>query len=329
MARPLRIQYPGAIYHVTCRGNERKEIFKDDKDRERFLEILFQSINIYSVKLFCYVMMKNHFHLLMETPLGNLGECMRHFNITYTGYYNRMHRRSGHLYQGRYKSILVERDTYLSVLSRYIHLNPVRTVKTKSMTEKERRDYLFAYRGSSLGGYIDGKRKERIIDYRMVLEEYGGHNDRGRRAYRKRIEGDIATGIEIRDKIIGQSVLGSANFIQWVKDTYLRDKTDRECPPMREIRRYGTGSEIESALKKVTGMTMEEIKRKRGSVRQIAMDVLYRRGGLTGVEIGKMLGVDYSTVSQGRKRLREKLKQDKGLRVLMERIEDQLSIGKN
>ena len=125
MARPLRIQYPNAVYHVTSRGNERKDIFKDDRDREHFLEILFQSLHTYSVILYSYVLMNNHFHLLVETPLGNLGAFMRHFNITYTSYFNRRHRRTGHLYQGRYKSIIVDKDAYLSVLFRYIHLTQI------------------------------------------------------------------------------------------------------------------------------------------------------------------------------------------------------------
>jgi REP-associated tyrosine transposase len=85
MARPLRIQYPNAVYHVTCRGNERQSIFRDGEDRKRFLRILSQSLNIYTVKLYSYVLMSNHFHLLVETPLGNLSEFMRKFNITCTG----------------------------------------------------------------------------------------------------------------------------------------------------------------------------------------------------------------------------------------------------
>jgi REP element-mobilizing transposase RayT len=88
MARPLRIQYPGAVYHITCRGNERKDIFKDDVDRKTFLKILSESGKIYSIKIYAYVLMSNHFHLHIKTSLGNLSEFMRHFNITYTSHYN-------------------------------------------------------------------------------------------------------------------------------------------------------------------------------------------------------------------------------------------------
>ena len=145
MARPLRIQFPGAVYHVTNRGNEKKAIFKDDVDRIAFLEILSRSLETYDTTLYCFVLMSNHFHFLLETPLGNLGEFMRHFNITYTSHYNRRHKRSGHLYQGRYKSLLIDKDDYISVVSRYIHLNPVKvgTLLKKPVTDQLK--YLWAY----------------------------------------------------------------------------------------------------------------------------------------------------------------------------------------
>lgn len=126
MTRPLRILFPGAYYHVTCRGNDRRAIYRDDRDRELFLEKLRGSLGTYQVELHAYVLMANHFHLMVATPKGNLSEFMRHFNISYTAAFNRRHRRVGHLYQGRYKAILVDQDSYLLELSRYVHLNPVR-----------------------------------------------------------------------------------------------------------------------------------------------------------------------------------------------------------
>ncbi len=151
MSRPLRIQYPGAVYHVTCRGNERKEIFREDQDRITFLELLMDSQEIYQVKLYAWVLMENHFHLLLETPLGNLDQFMRRFNISYTGCFNRKYQRVGHLYQGRYKSILVEKENYLSELSRYIHLNPIRVQGMDSKTPAEKMKFLYSYRLEHLG----------------------------------------------------------------------------------------------------------------------------------------------------------------------------------
>jgi putative transposase len=326
VARPLRIQYPGAVYHVTCRGNERKAIFRDDKDRTTFLDILAHSLNIYTVKLYSYVLMENHFHLLVETPLGNLGEFMRHFNITYTGYYNRRHKRVGHLYQGRYKSILIDKQEYLSMLSRYIHLNPIRTEQMKKKTAKEKINYLMKHKWSSLPGYIDEREKEGFIDYKIVLQEYGGDNERGRKRYRDRIYSDVTDGLEIKDKIIGQSILGGDTFIDWIKGRFLKGKQEREHSSIKDIRRYRAKEEILKLIEQETGKDIQEMKGDKGSMRQIVMDILYRFGGMKGVEIGRIMGVDYSTVSQGRKRLREKIKRDKNVKMLVKRIEQKLSI---
>ncbi|MGA2151441.1 MAG: transposase, partial [Geobacteraceae bacterium] len=126
MGRPLRITYAGAHYHVTSRGSEQKDIFKSRRDREKFLSYLESSVTRYGAAIHAYCLMTNHYHLLLETPVGNLPEIMRHINGAYTNYYNTKRKRSGHLFQGRYKAILIEADEYLMELSRYIHLNPVR-----------------------------------------------------------------------------------------------------------------------------------------------------------------------------------------------------------
>jgi putative transposase len=126
MARPLRIQFPGAVYHVTSRGNAQQEIFSDDSDRELLLEILGRSVSRYGVACHAYCLMRNHYHLLVDTPAGNLSETMRHLNGVYTQSFNRRHRRVGHAFQGRYKAILVEREGHLLELARYVVLNPVR-----------------------------------------------------------------------------------------------------------------------------------------------------------------------------------------------------------
>ena len=320
MVRPLRLQYPDAVYHVTCRGNEQKDIFRDNGDRKRFLQYLDQSLSTYTVKLYSYVLMSNHFHLLLETPLGNLGEFMRHFNISYTGYFNRRHRRVGHLYQGRYKSIVVDKDAYLSVVSRYIHLNPIRTRSLVKASPREKIHYLNYYPWSSLHGYLEKRKREPFIEYGVVLGEYGGDTGRGRRAYQKALYADIAGGLEIKGKIIGQSLLGGEEFITWVSRTFLKGKQDRESSSLREIRKYRAKETILDVIKGVTGKTIEEIREEKGAVRQMAMEFLYRVGGLKGHEIGKLLGIGYTSVSQERRRLKERLRNDRNLQALFTRL---------
>lgn len=125
MARPLRIEFPGAVYHVTSRGNAKGMIYEDDRDRHKFLDILGSVVRKHRWLCHAYCLMGNHYHLLIETPEGNLSRGMRQLNGIYTQAYNRRHKRPGHLFQGRYKAILVEKDSYLLALCRYIVLNPV------------------------------------------------------------------------------------------------------------------------------------------------------------------------------------------------------------
>ncbi len=321
MARPLRLQYPGAVYHVTCRGNEQKDIFRDNGDRKRFLQYLTQSLSIYTVELYGYILMSNHFHFLLETPLGNLGEFMRHFNISYTGYFNRRHRRVGHLYQGRYKSILVDKDAYLSILSRYIHLNPVRIRSLAKGSLREKVHYLNHYPWSSLRGYLERRRREPFIEYGVVLGEYGGDTDHGRRAYQEALYADIAGGLEIKGNIIGQSLLGGEEFISWVSGTLLKGEEDRESPSLREIRKYRAKETILGVMEGETGKSIEEIREERGVLRQLAMELLYRVGGLKGHEIGRLLGVGYTSVSQERRRLKERLRNNRDLQALFKHLD--------
>src|SRR4030066_2444129 len=131
MARPLRIEYPGAIYHITSRGNARQPIYKDDKDRETFLELLGSVVSRYGWICHAYCLMGNHYHLLIETPDGNLSQGMRQLNGIYTQHFNRRHGRVGHLFQGRFKAIVVDRDSYLLELCRYVVLNPIRAAMVK------------------------------------------------------------------------------------------------------------------------------------------------------------------------------------------------------
>ena len=131
MARPLRIEYDGALYHITSRGNERKAIFRDDEDRIGFLEALQKVNERFNWICHAYCLMNNHYHLIVETPDGNLSKGMRQLNGVYTQYFNRKHHRVGHIFQGRYKSILMEKESYLLEVGRYVVLNPVRAKAVK------------------------------------------------------------------------------------------------------------------------------------------------------------------------------------------------------
>ncbi len=124
MARQLRIEYEGAFYHIISRGNQRNRIFFEDSDFMKFIEILKRTKERYNYILHAYCLMSNHYHLLIETPKANLNRLMQNINTSYTVFVNRKYRMSGHLFQGRYKAVVVDKDNYLLSLSKYIHLNP-------------------------------------------------------------------------------------------------------------------------------------------------------------------------------------------------------------
>ena len=213
MSRALRVQYEGAYYHVACRGNERRDIFRDNTDRSAFLDCLERSSDIYAVRLLCYVLMNNHFHLLIQTLKPNLSEFMRHFNISYTAAFNRRHRRAGHLYQGRYHAILVEKDSYLLELSRYLHLNPVRVKAIARKSPEQKSALLSKYVWSSFRGYALPGPRPPFLDCSDVLEYFGGDNARARRRYamfvRKGIEAEVENPFK---EIVGQLILGGEEF---------------------------------------------------------------------------------------------------------------------
>lgn len=135
MARPLRIEFAGALYHITARGNARENIFVDDTDRENFLSLLLQTCQRHHWLCHAYCLMSNHYHLLIETQSATLSSGMKLLNGSYTQTFNRCHRRVGHVFQGRFKAILVERDAHLLELARYIVLNPVRAGMVRSAND--------------------------------------------------------------------------------------------------------------------------------------------------------------------------------------------------
>jgi REP element-mobilizing transposase RayT len=176
MARPLRITYPGAFYHVTSRGNEQRDVFKSNRDREKFLSYLESSTVRYGAVIHAYCLMSNHYHLLLKTPQGNLSQIMRHINGAYTTYFNIKRKRAGHLFQGRYKAILVEADTYAQELSRYLHLNPVRAAMVAQPEEHPWSSYRY-YIGTTTPptwlntGFILGCFDNCRDNYRLFVKE--------------------------------------------------------------------------------------------------------------------------------------------------------------
>lgn len=273
--------------------------------------------------------MSNHFHLLVCTPKGNLSEFMRHFNISYTTAYNRKHKHCGHLYQGRYKAFLIDADNYLLAVSRYIHLNPIRTDKCTGYTPEEQWTKLQKYADSSLAGYCSESEKEAFVNYRMVLGYMGGDNRRGRQGYKHFMLEGISAGAESPIMIgRGSGIIGENEFIEWVKGKVSRDKKDeREQPALKKFRKSLKPQLVIDGFVEITGKQTEELfQRGRCAVeRALLMEALYRCCDITQPVIGRLVGgVDYSAVSQARKRLREKMANDENLKWKYDKIIEKL-----
>jgi putative transposase len=335
MARALRIQYPGAYYHVMNRGNRREDIFITDTDRRIFVDALSDSCEIFSVNLIAYVLMPNHFHLLIQTAHGNLSEFMRHFLVTYTVRFNRRHGRSGHVFQGRFKSLLVEEDQYLLPLSRYIHLNPIRFRQFKNADIQSKSDYLKNYPWSSFPGYCYLRKRDKNIDYGWLLNTYFGEDSaQGRRRYRTYVQQGIEAEIENPfEAVVHQSILGSQSFVKWVKNKLPRQQ-QREIPSLRKLQRHISAEQIIAEVARAGEVQPEELldrKTRRKELRQMAMELSYRYSNAKQAEIGAVFGIDYSTVSQSRARLKAKLESSRKLNKQFKQIKEriiELSISK-
>jgi len=327
MARPLRIQYENAYYHVTCRGNAREDIFGDDADRNAFLELLARSAEIYQVDILAFVLMTNHFHIVIKTPLANLQEFMRHFNISYTSYFNRMHHRVGHLYQGRYKSFVIDADNYLMEVSRYVHLNPVRIKKKEILPVEDRRKQLRGFQWSSYPDYTREMTRYPWLNRHEVLTYFGGDNpgSGGGKAYAQFVESglsvDVSTPLE---KGKGHGIIGDKSFIEKISARYFKSMEKREVPALRKIERHINPERILDAVAVVTGAEKSAflVRGYQDIARGLAMELLYRHGGLSQREIGELMGIDYSSVSVGRKRFRTLAEQDKEYKKLVTRIQE-------
>jgi putative transposase len=308
VARPLRVEFPGAFYHVTSRGNERKMVFQNNRDREKYLTYLESAHDRYGAIIHVYCFMGNHYHLLLETPRGNLSKILHHINGAYTTYFNVKRGRFGHLFQGRFKGILVEKDAYCKELSRYIHLNPVRAGLVKNPSE---------YPWSSYRYYIGREKKPEWLTTEMILSDFGSEERKRYRGYRDYVEGREGKELESPFKrVIASTFLGSEEFINNIRVKYLEKKKvdKRNIPAARKVLRGPSFEEIEKAV-------VKELGKDHALNKKMSIYLSHRYSGMRLDEIGAYFGKKGSAVSQLSRRFKEALGGDKGLRGILNRIE--------
>jgi len=311
VSRPLRIEYPGAFYHVTSRGNERKMVFQSTRDREKYLTYLESAHDRYGAIIHVYCLMGNHYHLLLETPRGNLSRVLHHINRAYTTYFNIKRGRSGHLFQGRFKGILVEKDAYCKELSRYIHLNPVRAGMVKSPSE---------YQWSSYRSFIGKDKKPDWLTTELVLGDFGGEGRKGYRGYREYVERRETKELESPFKrVIASTFLGSEEFVNWIRTEYLEKKEidRRNIPSIKKVLKGPSLEEIERAVVKVMGKNHTLYKK-------MCIYLSHQYSGMRLDEIGTYFGLKGSAVSQLSRRFKETTRGDKEAGGILSKIEKEV-----
>jgi REP element-mobilizing transposase RayT len=328
MARPLRIEFEGAVYHVSARGNAREEVFVDDRDRERFMRRLAESVETYDIRLYLYCLMPNHVHLVLETPRANLSRFAQSLLTGYAVYFNLRHERAGHLTQGRFHARLVDADEYLLRLSRYVHLNPVSVAGADQRPVEERIAALRAYPWSSYRSYVGLARRVEFVDYEAILATMGGDAAQRVRRYREFVEGGLAATDEEFARVLRASprCIGGEAFRQWVDGLHdaLLGKREREDISHRRPGLRLKADEVLEAVCRELNVPREEAccRRRGGWLRPLAAHALCKYAGTTQRETARILGLGTgAAVSTQLAKLRRALHDDRKLQRALARIE--------
>jgi len=303
MGRALRIEYPGAFYHITSRGNQSQPIYYIDADRRHFLNNLLEAIAKYSVRIHSYVCMTTHYHILMETPLGNLSRCMHFINVSYTNYFNTRHNRIGHVLHGRYDARLIQKERYLVNVSRYIHLNPVRAGMVKSPHE---------YPWSSYKDFLN--RQDSWVFRSEILNKFSRDRDKAILLYRQFVE-DVKDGIDINPftEMKAGTILGDDDFVEKALSLFEGRDVSSEVPAYRQLLNNPLTDDIVEAVAQYFSVDNKYLTNssRNNLPRKIAVYLAYSYSDCTLKELGDIFEISYAACGKIKKRLMEERKQNK------------------
>jgi putative transposase len=313
MARPLRLAFENACYHITSRGMRKENIFYGDEDKSVFLEKLNETFNKYSIVCYAYCLMDNHYHLFIKTPRANISRAMHYLNTSYTNWFKAEHEITGSILQGRYKSILVDEDAYGIVLSAYIHLNPLRAAMVEDLRE---------YKWSSYLNYVrESRRVVHSLDTEFILTQFSEYLKEARRLYTRYVTGNRKIKDPLNDSFRGMA-LGSREYVGVILDKISKLGKRREIPETRGISRK-TSDEIMSAIERKYQIGKEAIlHKKKGNVyRKLSMYLIKKHTDLKLERIGDIYSMDYTAVSQSCSRFQREILGNKRLNEMLNEIE--------
>ncbi len=317
MARPWRIEFEGALYHVLSRGNEQRDIYRDSEDRLSFMDSLGEMSVRFDINIFAYVLMNNHYHILLRTNRANLSKGMQWLGATYTRRFNNRHMRSGHLFQGRFKNIIVQNDAYLMQLSCYIHRNPLRAKMVKRLVD---------YKWSSYPAYAYSKSHPKWLNLNVILSQFRS-KDR-HMYYRKKAQRYAKEEKRLWEDFHHGLYLGTHKFVDRLKKTFLTD-THAEIPQQTKLLKIGNPEVLLEKSARILGCNPTDFK---DSLRISAQDkdnrdlliyLLWETGLFKNQEIGDLLGLTYSSISRRAAIIRERIGKDNRIKKQFKRLKSQ------
>ncbi|MCU0913669.1 MAG: transposase [Planctomycetes bacterium] len=332
MARPLRIEYAGAYYHVMNRGNGHQTVFVEPPDYELFLARLGQFSAQFEVRVLCYCCMPNHFHLYLRTPQANLSRFMQSLLTAFSISFNRRHESTGHVFQGRFAAHLVENEAYGAEVSRYVHLNPVRTKALRPASLVVRRQALRSFAWSSYAACIGLAPGPAWFDPGELLSDWGATRRTQMRRYAEYTEEGLLRDLDNPlTRLEAQTILGTDSFVDRVRRAYVLTRTadPREQPACARARHAVPFATVVRCVSQVCGVKPDRLLARRGADRRARQLLLYGvchhcRGTESLTALARRLGVSLSGLTMARDRATERLRDDRRLQHTWRQIEQQL-----
>ena len=321
MGRAWRIEYEGALYHLMSRGNDGQDIYLNDDDRKLFLETISEMSERFEVDIFTYVLMSNHYHLLVRTNRANLKKAMQWFGTTYTRRFNNRNCKKGHLFQGRYKSILVQNDAYLMQLSCYIHRNPLRAGIVKRLID---------YKWSSYPIYAYAKKGPDWLSTKVILSYFKGADKH--KQYREKVQKYAEEEKRLLEDIHHGMILGAKKFVDKIRTQFLPDIPHNALPQQKQLAKDIKLDDLLKESAKVVQVDLDkcvQAKRLRGidkHKRDLLVYLLWNKGLMTNEQLGRVFNISNSAVSHSVKVFKEKMINDKKVKNQFDKLNSQFRL---
>ena len=321
MGRAWRIEYEGELYHLLSRGNERKDIFLDDKDRRMFLNVIGEMSERFEISIFAYVLMTNHYHILIRTQRANLSKAMQWLGVTYTRRFNNRHSRSGHLFEGRFKSIIVQNDAYMMQLSCYIHRNPLRAGIIKRLSD---------YKWSSYRAYAYGRATPDWLSTELILGQFPGSERH--QSYHEKVQKYSKEEKRLWEDFRHGTFLGSKKFVEKIRKQYLPQKPHPEIPGQRKLAKTINKDDIIDMVKNAFNCDIDRLEKSNRiygadkNDRDLIIYFIWKTGMLTNEKIGALFGLTYSSVSHSVRSVKSRLQKDQALKDKLHQLNSQFKV---